>query len=124
MANAKVKTAVAPLIRFKDRGRALRSVRSARINCRRNLPPLTNRPHHGGWPPAATQLLPGHHHGVETGGPWQAVTFACPRRPLRVRLQRLKKCARGARLQSRLRAINGPDPYHVRKTLERREPLA
>jgi hypothetical protein len=46
MANAKVKTAVAPLIRFKGRGRALRSMRPARINCRRNLPPLTDRPHH------------------------------------------------------------------------------
>jgi hypothetical protein len=46
MANAKVKTTVAPLIRFKGRGRALRSVRPARINCRRNLPPLTDRPHH------------------------------------------------------------------------------
>jgi hypothetical protein len=46
MANAKVKTAVTPLIRFKGRRRALRSVRPARINCRWNLPSLTDGPHH------------------------------------------------------------------------------
>jgi hypothetical protein len=46
MANAKVKTVVAPLIRFKGRRCALRSVRPARINCRRNLPSLTDGPHH------------------------------------------------------------------------------
>jgi hypothetical protein len=46
MANAEVKTVVAPLIRFKCRRRALRSVRPARINCRWNLPSLTDKPHH------------------------------------------------------------------------------
>jgi hypothetical protein len=35
-----------------------------------------------------------------------------------VRSRRLKRSARGARLQSRLRALNGPVPYQVRKTLE------
>jgi hypothetical protein len=52
------------------------------------------------------------------------VTSACPRRPLRAQPQRLKRRARDARLQSRLRAINGLVPYYVRKTLEQREPLA
>jgi hypothetical protein len=108
MSNAKVKTVVAPLIRFKGRRRALRSVRPARINCRRNLPSLTAGPT---TTAAATQPLSGHHHGVETGGPWQAVTSACPRRPLRARLQRLKRRARCAKLQPRLRALNGPVPY-------------
>jgi hypothetical protein len=46
MADAKVKTAVPPLIRFVGRKRALRSVRPARINCRWNIPSLTNGPHH------------------------------------------------------------------------------
>jgi hypothetical protein len=46
MANAEVKTVVAPLIRFKGRRRALRSVRAALINCRWNLPSLTGGPHH------------------------------------------------------------------------------
>jgi hypothetical protein len=46
MANAKVKTAVFPLARFISRGRALRSARPARINCRGNLLSLTGGPHH------------------------------------------------------------------------------
>jgi hypothetical protein len=36
----------------------------------------------------------------------------------------MKRRARGARLQPRLRSLNGPVPYQVRKTLERPEPLA
>jgi hypothetical protein len=95
MENAKIKTAVSPLIGFLGCRRALRSVRPARINCRWNIPSLTDAPH----------------HDVVTGGPWQAVTSACPHRPLRARPQRLKRRARGARLQSRLRALNGPVPY-------------
>jgi hypothetical protein len=46
MANAKVKTTVSPLARFISRGRALRSTRPARINCRGNLFSLTGGPHH------------------------------------------------------------------------------
>jgi hypothetical protein len=46
MANAKVKTVVCPLTRFISRGRALRSARPARINCRGNLLSLTGGPHH------------------------------------------------------------------------------
>jgi hypothetical protein len=44
--NAKVKTALSPPIGFIGRGRALQSALHARINCRRNIPSLTNRPHH------------------------------------------------------------------------------
>jgi hypothetical protein len=46
MANAKVKTAVFPLARFISRGRALRSARPTRINCRGSLFSLTGGPHH------------------------------------------------------------------------------
>jgi hypothetical protein len=46
MADAKVKTAVSPLIRFISRGRALQSARPARINCRGILLSLTGGPHH------------------------------------------------------------------------------
>jgi hypothetical protein len=42
----KVKTALSPPIGFIGRGRALRSARPARINCRWNIPSLTNGPHH------------------------------------------------------------------------------
>jgi hypothetical protein len=44
--NAKVKTAVSPPIGFISRRRALWSTRHARINCRWNIPSLTNGPHH------------------------------------------------------------------------------
>jgi hypothetical protein len=44
--NAKVKTALSLPIGFIGRRCALRSVRPARINCRRNIPLLTNGPHH------------------------------------------------------------------------------
>jgi hypothetical protein len=37
-----------------------------------------------------------HHHGAVTGGPRQAVTFACPLCPLRAQPRRLKRRARGA----------------------------
>jgi hypothetical protein len=67
---------------------------------------------------AVTQPYTRHHHGAVTGGPWQAVTSACPLRPLRAQPRRLKRRTCGARLQSRLRALNGPVPYQVRKTLE------
>jgi hypothetical protein len=43
---AKVKTALTPPIGFIGRGRALWSARPARINCRWNIPSLTNGPHH------------------------------------------------------------------------------
>jgi hypothetical protein len=59
---------------------------------------------------AATQPLTGHHHGVQTGGPWRAVTSACPRHPLRARLQCLKRRAHGTKLQPRLRSIKWPGP--------------
>jgi hypothetical protein len=65
-----------------------------------------------------------HHHSAVTGGPRQAVTSACPLCPLRVRPRCLKRRARGASLQPRLRALNGPVPYQVRETLERPELLA
>jgi hypothetical protein len=45
MANAKVKTAVSPLLGFIGCRRALRSVHPACINCRWNIPSLTNAPH-------------------------------------------------------------------------------
>jgi hypothetical protein len=44
--NAKVKTALSPPIGFIGCRRALQSARPARINCRRNIPSLTNGPHH------------------------------------------------------------------------------
>jgi hypothetical protein len=44
--NAKVKTALSPPIGFIGRRRALRSARPAHINCRWNIPSLTNGPHH------------------------------------------------------------------------------
>jgi hypothetical protein len=44
--NAKVKTVRSPPIGFIGRRRALRSARPARINCRWNIPSLTNRRHH------------------------------------------------------------------------------
>jgi hypothetical protein len=119
--NAKVKTAHSPPIGFIGRGRALRSARPARINCSWNIPSLTNGPT---TTAAATQPPAGHHHGAVTEGPWQAVTSASPLHPLRARPQRLKRRARGVRLQSRLQALNGPVPYYVRKTLEWPEPLA
>jgi hypothetical protein len=92
--NAKVKTAVFPLLRFISRERALRSARPARINCRgifshRRVGPTTTT--------AATPPQTGHHHGVEPGRLWQAVTPACPRRPLRARPRRLKRRARDAK---------------------------
>jgi hypothetical protein len=105
--NAKVKTARSPSIGFIGRRRALRIARPTRINCRWNIPSLTGPT----TTAAATQPLAGHHHDAVTGGPWQAVTSACPLRPLRARPQRLKRHARGARFQSRLRAFNGPVPY-------------
>jgi hypothetical protein len=46
MLSAKVKTAPSPPIGFKGRRRALRSACLARINCRWNIPLLTNRAHH------------------------------------------------------------------------------
>jgi hypothetical protein len=54
--NAKVKTAISPLIEFIGCRRALRSVRPARINCRWNIPSLTNGSHHdrGGHATART----------------------------------------------------------------------
>jgi hypothetical protein len=65
-----------------------------------------------------------YHYGAATEEPRRAVTSACPHRPLRARPRRLKRCARGAGLWSRLRALNGPVPYQVRMTLERPEPQA
>jgi hypothetical protein len=104
---AKVKTARSPSIGFIGRGRALRIARPARINCSRFL---------RGWAgptttAAATQPPAGHHHGAVTAEPWQAVTSACPLRPLRARPQRLKRRARSAISQSQSRAFNGPVPY-------------
>jgi hypothetical protein len=46
------------------------------------------------------------------------------RRPLRAQLRLLKRRARGARLQPRLWAFNGPVPYQVSVTLARTEPRA
>jgi hypothetical protein len=56
MVNAKVKTALSPFIGFIDCRRVLRSARLRRINCRWNILPLTNRPHHdrGGHTTART----------------------------------------------------------------------
>jgi hypothetical protein len=47
-----------------------------------------------------------------------------PRRQLRVRLRRLKRRARGARLQPRLWEFNGPVPYQVSVTFARPQPRA
>jgi hypothetical protein len=66
----------------------------------------------------AARLHARYHYGAVTERPRQAVTSACPRRPLRVQPQRLKRRAHGARLRPRLRALNGPIPYTVRMTLE------
>jgi hypothetical protein len=44
--NAKVKTALSPSTGFIDCRRVLRSVRPRRINCRWNIPSLTDGPHH------------------------------------------------------------------------------
>jgi hypothetical protein len=44
--NAKVKTACSPSVGFIGRRRALRIACPARINCRWNIPSLTNGPHH------------------------------------------------------------------------------
>jgi hypothetical protein len=70
MANAKVKTAVTPLIRFKGRRRALRSVRPVRINCRWNLPSLTDGPHHdrGGHATARKPSSRRRNRRAATGG--------------------------------------------------------
>jgi hypothetical protein len=57
---------------------------------------------------AATPPQTGHHHGEEQGGPWQAVTSACPRRPLRAQPRRLKRRAREAKSQPRLWSIKWP----------------
>jgi hypothetical protein len=65
-----------------------------------------------------------YHYDAVTEQPRQAVTSACPRRPLRARPRCIKRRARGARLWPRLRALNGPVPYPVRMTLERPEPQA
>jgi hypothetical protein len=46
MLSAKVKTALSPPIGFIGRRRALRSACPARINCRWNIPSLTNGAHH------------------------------------------------------------------------------
>jgi hypothetical protein len=60
--NAKVKTAYSPPIGFIGRRRALRSVRPVRINCRWNIPLLTNgaRHDHGGH---ATARMPSSRRG-------------------------------------------------------------
>jgi hypothetical protein len=62
MLSAKVKTALSPPIRFIGRRRALRSVRPACINCRWNIPSLTNGAHHdhGGH---ATARMPSSRRG-------------------------------------------------------------
>jgi hypothetical protein len=73
---------------------------------------------------AAVRTHARYHYGAATEEPRRAVTSACPRRPLRARPRRLKRCSRGAGLWSRLRALNGPVPYLVRMTLERHEPQA
>jgi hypothetical protein len=73
---------------------------------------------------AAARLHARYHYSAVTERPRQAVTSTCPRRPLRVRPQRLKRRARGARLRPRLRAFNGPVPYPLKMTLERPEPQA
>jgi hypothetical protein len=44
--NAKVKTSRPPSVGFIGRRRALRIARPAHINCRWNIPSLTNGPHH------------------------------------------------------------------------------
>jgi hypothetical protein len=63
------------------------------------------------------------HYSTATKEPRRAVTSA-PRHPLRARLCRLKRRARGAQLQPRLWAFNGPVPYHVSVALARPEPGA
>jgi hypothetical protein len=66
---------------------------------------------------AAARLHACYHYGAVTERPRQAVTSACPRRPLRAWSQCLKR-----RLRPRLRALNGSVPYPVRMTLEWPEP--
>jgi hypothetical protein len=62
-----------------------------------------------------------YHYGAATEEPRRAVTSAHPRRPIRARPRRLKRCARDAELWPRLWALNVPVPYQVRMTLERPE---
>jgi hypothetical protein len=108
MANAKVKTVVSPLIGFIGCRRALRSVRPARINCKWNIPSLTGGPHHdrGGHATARRPSSRRSNRRTVAGG-----HIRLPTPPLHARPQRLKRRARGARLQSRLRALNDPVPY-------------
>jgi hypothetical protein len=47
---------------------------------------------------AAARLHTRYHYDAVTGGPRQAVTSACPRRPLRTWPQRLKRRAHSAKL--------------------------
>jgi hypothetical protein len=114
--NAKVKTALSPLNGFIGRRRALRSVRPARINCRWNIPSLTNGPHHvrGRHATARTTSSRCGKRRAVVGGhvrlPTPPTTRAAAA-PEKARPRRLKRRARGARLQSRLRALNGPVPY-------------
>jgi hypothetical protein len=68
--NAKVKTARSPSVGFIGRRRALRIARLARINCRWNIPLLTNGPHHdrGSHATARRPLSRRGNRGVVAGG--------------------------------------------------------
>jgi hypothetical protein len=108
MANAKVKTTIFPFARFISHGRALRSARPARINCRGDLLSLTGGPHHdrGGH---ATADGPSSRR--RTGRAVADGHICLPTLPTtRARLRRLKRRVCGAKPQPRLRSIKWPGP--------------
>jgi hypothetical protein len=97
--------------------------RATRINCRQRRPSLTSGPHQDRNGQACAHVRSLRRGATEESR--RAVTSAPPPRwPLRTRLRRLKRRARGARLQPQLWAFNGPVPYKVSVTLARPEPRA
>jgi hypothetical protein len=60
-------------------------------------------------------------YGAATEEPRRAITSAYPRHPLRARLRRLKRRARGARPRPRPWALNGLAPYRVSEAVEQPE---
>jgi hypothetical protein len=95
---------------YRSRGAVLpKTTCDARINCRGPRLPLTDGPHRAETAGCARMR---DHYGAATDGPRCPVTSPPPRHPLRMRLRRLKRRARRARLRS----FNGPIPYRVRVT--------
>jgi hypothetical protein len=106
--NAKVKTAVFPLLKFIRRGRALRSARPARINCREIFLSLTGGSHHdrGGH---ATAGGPSSRRRTERAVAGGHVCLPTPP-TTRARPRCLKRRAGDAKPQPRLWSIKWPGP--------------